>query len=351
MKSEVQKRISVVIPTYNCSRYIPMALRSVLEQSYGDIEIIVVDDGSTDDTRNVVQPFLRQIKYLYQSNRGVSASRNLGIAEATGEYIALLDADDRWEKNKLKMQEAILDSLPSIQMVFSDFNTIDENGRRASSAIRQSFPFFREFKYPLCDIFQQTSRIPFGSASGKVSVFHGRISRYLFCGNFILPSSVLMRKAAIVRIGGFDESFSVAEDTEYFLRFCTGNEVAFVDIPLVDYFIRRPGNLTEMSNVGKMMENGLKVQLDYIEKYPDIYKKNRDLFDMAVSKAYSRKAYYYLTTRTNEEARSQAARSIKWKPLQIKAYLYFLFGLLSPSILDVMAETKKRLRVSIGKQG
>ncbi|MBM2835200.1 MAG: glycosyl transferase [Candidatus Brocadiaceae bacterium] len=96
-------QVSVVIPTYNRAPYVIMAIESVLAQSYQDYEIIVVDDGSTDGTRDVLEPYRDRIRYMYQDNKGVSAARNTGIQESRGEWIAFLDSDDEWLPNKLEI--------------------------------------------------------------------------------------------------------------------------------------------------------------------------------------------------------------------------------------------------------
>ena len=97
-------KVSVIIPTYNRSKYVTKAIDSVLAQTYRDFEIIVVDDGSTDNTKEVLKPYTDRIKYLYQENTGVSAARNAGIRAAGGQWIAFLDSDDEWLPEKLSIQ-------------------------------------------------------------------------------------------------------------------------------------------------------------------------------------------------------------------------------------------------------
>src|SRR5437868_7134370 len=98
-------KVSVIIPTYNRGKLITRAVNSVLNQTFNDFEIIIVDDGSKDETKNILMPYQNQkknrIKYFYQENRGISAARNRGIKESTGEYIAFLDSDDEWVSDKL----------------------------------------------------------------------------------------------------------------------------------------------------------------------------------------------------------------------------------------------------------
>lgn len=119
-------RVSVVIPSYNVGRYLQYALQSVLAQDYHDYEVVVIDDGSTDNTREVVATSEIPIRYYYQKNTGISGARNAGIAQARGEYIAFLDADDVWTPTKLSEQVSHLDGHPEIGMVFSlAQNTLD----------------------------------------------------------------------------------------------------------------------------------------------------------------------------------------------------------------------------------
>src|SRR3989304_595361 len=102
-------RVSVIIPTYNTAHYIAPAVESVLGQTYQDTEIIVVDDGSTDNTRTVLTPYMDRIQYIVQDNKGRSEARNRGIHQSQGEFIAFLDADDLWLPDKLSQQVAALD--------------------------------------------------------------------------------------------------------------------------------------------------------------------------------------------------------------------------------------------------
>jgi len=343
------KLVSVVIPTYNCAKYVSYAIQSVLDQSYGNTEIIVVDDGSTDGTKDVVQSFKKDIVYIYQENRGLPGARNRGIAEASGEYIALLDADDRWRNNKLEYQTQVLESFPSVYLVFSDFCVFDENGYKEESFFRKGFPFFHEFGFTLNDIFPNTFKLCSERYPNEIQIYHGHIARYLFCGNFVLPSSVLMRKSAIDRIGGFDESYKVAEETEFFLRLSTYYDAAFVDCPLVDYLIKRAGNLTGSSNTERLIKNAIEIQLNYISKQSSIYNSNKWLFDTAVAKSYTRLAYYYLTMKMNEAARIEVKHSRSWKPIQIKSYIYWLFSFCPPVLLGTAGDSKRFIKGLFGK--
>lgn len=122
-------KISIIIPVYNSTRFLPAALESVFSQNYASYEIVVVDDGSTDETAVCLQPYANRIRYVYQTNAGSAAARNTGLDLARGEYIVFLDADDLLLPGKLKEQAAFLDLRPSLGMVHSGWRIIDEQGQ------------------------------------------------------------------------------------------------------------------------------------------------------------------------------------------------------------------------------
>src|SRR5713226_4429936 len=127
--------VTVVIPVYNGANSIARAIASVIAQDFSDFEIVVVDDGSTDATLEVIRPFARQIRLLEQGNAGPAVARNTGIAAARGEYIAFLDADDAWMPAKLGLLVAVLRRDPSAVLAFSDVVPIDPDDRQVASAL------------------------------------------------------------------------------------------------------------------------------------------------------------------------------------------------------------------------
>jgi glycosyltransferase involved in cell wall biosynthesis len=171
--------VSVIIPAYNGERYLAEAIESVLVQTYRPIEIIVVDDGSTDNSAGIAQSH-KEINYIYQSNRGVSVARNAGIASAQGEFIAFLDADDRWTPDKLSVQMNYLLNHPEIQYAIARVK------------------FFLEPGHP----------IPPGFRKELLENDHvGRI-----------PSTLVVRKSLFDVIGKFKPDLTTAEDVDWFTR-------------------------------------------------------------------------------------------------------------------------------------
>lgn len=178
--------VSVVITAYNYGRFIARALESVFAQTYRDIEVIVVDDGSTDDTRECVGAFGSRVAYLYQPNAGMPAAQNTGIAASRGALIAFLDADDVWLPRKLERQLEAMQADPGIGVVYSWWAYVDEAGT------------------PLPQTKQPTAR--------------GDVFEELLRGCFVSFSMSLIRRVCFDHVGGLDPSIGRANDWDLWLR-------------------------------------------------------------------------------------------------------------------------------------
>jgi len=199
-------QITVVVPAYNSMQYLPATLESVLQQTYADFEIVVVNDGSTDNTQEYVSSLTdSRLKMVFQENQGLAAARNTGIAHATGEYIAFLDADDLWESTKLEKQLRILENNPEVGVVYTWVAYINEQG-------------------------QKTGRIFKDCAEGK-------IWQELTIFNIIRCGSVpIVRRVCFETCGTFDRNLdSAVEDWDMWLRIANKYNFRVVKEPLVYY--------------------------------------------------------------------------------------------------------------------
>jgi glycosyltransferase involved in cell wall biosynthesis len=185
--------VSVIVPTYNCAAYVGQALKSVLAQDYTDLEVVVVDDGSTDATPEIVRSLPGPIEYVRQDHRGPGAARNLGITRARGELLAFLDADDLWLPHKLRLQIEALERDPACGVVCTDSTDIDADGRLL-----------------VASKFQEIG-LDYSRANGWVF-------EYELLKPFILPSSAVVRRRVADDLGGFDESLPLAQTTDFFVR-------------------------------------------------------------------------------------------------------------------------------------
>jgi glycosyltransferase involved in cell wall biosynthesis len=194
-------QISVIIPTHNRASTLPRAIDSVLDQSLRADEIIVVDDGSDDDTARLLAHDYPEVVYLHQSNRGVSSARNLGISKARGEWIALLDSDDAWLPEKLALQQQAVKKNPKLRICHTEEIWI-RNGVRVNPMRKHAKQGGRIFRHclPLC---------------------------------VISPSSVLLHHRLFKTYGLFDTSLPACEDYDLWLRLCAREEVLFLEQPLI----------------------------------------------------------------------------------------------------------------------
>ena len=204
-------QVSVIIPTYNRAETLPRAINSVINQTFDDIEILVIDDGSTDDTTKLVTELYPWIKYYKTENRGVSAARNTGIKTARGKYVALLDSDDEWDKNKISEQ---------IRLLSCSRHPLCHTGEK----------WIRNGKF--------VNQMKKHKKSGG-SIFERCLE--LCC---ISPSSTLIKKEVFDSIGYFDESLPACEDYDYWCRLCAHHEVEFIDKPLT---IKHGGHEDQLS--------------------------------------------------------------------------------------------------------
>ena len=210
--------VSVVIPTYNRAHTVVDAVRSVLTQRYRDLELIVVDDGSTDDTAArlgaLADPRLRVIMGRHA---GVSAARNLGVSKASGQLISFLDSDDLWHPGKLAAEVAFLARHPEVHAVFTDLEK--RHGDHVfPSFMRQTSVFSRRLER---------------AAYPEGLVLEARDMRLCLLEEVpIKPSALTLRRAAFAAAGGFDETWSSSEDWEFLLRLAREHRFAYLDRPL-----------------------------------------------------------------------------------------------------------------------
>jgi GT2 family glycosyltransferase len=247
-------RVSVVIPTYNRAKRLPAAIDSVLRQGLDETEIIVVDDGSVDDTRAVVARYGDRVNYVYQENAGVGSARNTGIRQATGEFIAFLDSDDRWRDFKLSMQLALFASRPRVGLVFSDFviETPDGTEQPHGAALWAG----RDLDFPEMTRVQLASPASAGVGQSPpwpidpVECWSGPMYRQLVDELPILTSSVVVRRAALDATTLYAERVILFEDWEFFARVARRADVGYVALPTtVNVGHLDPGRVSKCSPV------------------------------------------------------------------------------------------------------
>lgn len=205
----MNNKVSVIIAVYNKANLLPRAIKSVINQTFQDFELIIIDDGSIDDTKKIVNEFQKKdqrIKYFYQENQGYASALNKGLSLAKGDYIAILDHDDEWLPEKLEKQIQIFEKYPSVYLV-------------------------------TCWIF----RILENNTKKLFKTYSGLIKKENWCIFFkskgiLTSSTILFKKEILSKLGEFDLKLKSVVDLEFYIRVITNYDIYFVPIPLVNYY-------------------------------------------------------------------------------------------------------------------
>lgn len=294
-------KISVIIPTFNSGKYIKEAIESVLRQTYKDLEIIVCDDGSTDDTKKVLERYSEKIRYFFQKNNGPAAARNKGIEHAKGEFIAFLDADDEWLPEKLELQINEILKSDSVGLVTCGRYIIYENGNSI--------------------VFQ-----PEINNLSKQSLLKTLVMKNVIGGG----SSVLARKACFEKVGLFDEKLLVSEDIDMWFRICKDFDFISINKPLLKY---RHLNGSQSYFAEKNLEN----QLFYLQK---IFSDNEfHVSTFLKSKAVSERFFCAAWSFMNAKIKSRAKECILHSFLANPVYFVSERGMLGLFFRIMIGET------------
>ncbi|MGH7233317.1 MAG: glycosyltransferase family 2 protein [Nitrospiraceae bacterium] len=259
--------VSVVIPSYNSAKYLPETIESILSQTFKDLEIIVVDDGSVDNTEKVVNVInSSKITYIKQDNSGgPSKPRNVGIERARGKYIALFDSDDIMLPTKLSDTLAFLEHQPHLGIVFTNFVLCDEQGNQSPGTFLDAYSGFCSLRK------EQKDKQQF--------VIESRVAHDgLISENFIGTSGVVIPKRVLLSSGQFDESLSIAEDWDMWLRISRRYDIGYLDE--IGHRYRRRGT--------GLMSRGAKVIA------PQQVRFMRKQLEQGLSSAATRKAHRFI---------------------------------------------------------
>lgn len=298
--------VSIILPVYNGEEFIEDAIESVLGQTYENWELIIINDGSTDNSEQIIKNFLsnNRLKYFENhGNKGISSTRNRGLKKSTGEYIAFLDQDDLWEKNKLEVSISHFNNKrDKLGLVYSEANILN------------------------CTEQSEIIRVSSGAPNGLP---RKRFIEKLFLKNFIKSmSQVVISKKTFQEVGLFDERLSVADDWDLYLRLA--GKFSFQKIPKVLTTIRRHGENTSDEKTLEMKRESLEIILPKcLELYPFLnkvlkVKKAKILYSMG--RVYHDRGQY-------KKARGlylDAVSNYKW--LNLKLYLGYLASLLHVNV-------------------
>jgi glycosyltransferase involved in cell wall biosynthesis len=259
MYEGVTPRVSVIVPAYNAAVYLPHAIDSVIAQAFADWEIVVVDDGSTDDTQSVVESYrpalADKLQYIRQSNQGLPAARNTGIRAARGEFIALLDADDVWLPQRLGRGVQVLDSDPEIGLVHARVARIDTKG------------------------------MVIGQLKVDPRYMSGSIAHHIYIRRaHIVCPTVMFRRRCLDTAGWFDETMRATEDRDLWFRIALHFKIEFIN-EILAYYRLSPSSMTsdldrllagQLYFVSKHYRSGSATRMEQLQALGNIYRELGD---------------------------------------------------------------------------
>ncbi len=271
--------VSVIIPTYNRACFLCETLESVLAQTYQDFEILVVDDGSTDDTEAVLAPYMSRIRYFKQENAGPAIARNRGIFYSKGEYVAFLDSDDLWYAEKLEKQVKILDENPEIGVVYTDCYC----GQSPTDPNQTGF--FASAYPPSGDIFERMTQ-----------------------NNLFWTSSLMLRKEVFITSGIFDPTLRWSEDYDLWLRICRLTKCHFIQ-EVLGLFREHPGRITKNLRLAEHQCRAYEIQLIRWQDNPVALKR----FRQAAVERYSNTSRQFRETGRYDDAIRCLRKAVRYE--------------------------------------
>ncbi|MBI5406413.1 MAG: glycosyltransferase family 2 protein [Nitrospirae bacterium] len=312
--SEANPKVTAIIPSYNGERYISHAIESVLAQTYKNIEIIVVDDGSTDRSLEKVRPYLSRIKYIFQENSGVCNARNAGISNSNGELIAFLDCDDRWLPEKIERQVSYFSANPQEKFVHCAVKFINSRGEGITPE-----DYWRNLRF-----------------NGEV-----KDVKEIFMHFAMLPSAMMVKRQLFDEVGLWDQEFALCEGYNLCLRIALRYPLRFINEPLVLYRLHD----ANCSNTIGFDLKRIKVVESFLMERPDSYKiiGRRDI-KMRLLGLYSAMARFLLSTGDYAQARKYFLKAYKKRPSDPEYLKEFFWYSLTASQRKSLLWYKEKLK-------
>jgi len=327
MNNNEDPKVSVIIPTYNYGHFIEEAIKSVLAQTYKNIEIVVIDGMSTDNTKEVLKPYMDHIKYIRKPKEGMVVARTTGINNSTGEYISLLDADDMYAPDKIEEQMTFLKDYPELDFVISDSSEFNGKGITLESFTASK----KRFQQLPC------------KKDGKRRIYTTGLFDAYLRDNFIHPSTMLMKKSHAVENGFMDSRYPVREVYANTINNINNLKIGYVDKVLV----YRRCHKMNLSNQWNLIDlTSIKIFKDFLkEKAGTINNDQKKFMYGEIGLGYSAMGQRAFLNGHLNEAKTNLKESFSWPPFRIKAFCYYTLSQI-PFINQFLSCTKKLLKKS-----
>jgi glycosyltransferase involved in cell wall biosynthesis len=307
-------KVSVIMPAYNAGRYIRESLDSIFAQTYKTYEVIVVDDGSTDETQSILKEY-PGVRCLYIHRRGPAAARNIGIRNSDGEFIAFLDSDDIWLPEKLAKQVKEMIDDPETGLLFTENSFFNQAG------------------------------IISGYLDKRKRLMEGDIVQNIFWKSGIVTPTVMVRRKVFDQVGYFEEGLICSEDDNMWMRIANQTKVSLLDEQLVLVRVRD----NSLSKTKGNIFSGVKAHLALLEsKYPELREKLGKLVEMKHAVLNTAQGLMLLDLNKRREARQEFLEAIRYRPMSASNYAYWCVTFLPVPLLDLLRKIKRAVNKSNG---
>lgn len=273
--------VTIITPTYNRADFILQAVDSVLLQTYTNFEFLIVDDGSTDDTRDILQPVQAdsRVRYFHQDNQGQSVARNLALSEAKGEFVCFLDSDNYWPAEKLEQQVELFSQHPEYDVIYGDIVFIDENDHEVSRK--------------------------------NMRRYSGHIAKFMIRDNCVSMNTAMARRRCFDELGAMSGRRRVADDYDLWLRFSARFQFLYVPKFLAYY---RVMDDQISSDKTRRFDSNWQIITDFRREFPNAMSEQE--FDSGIAAFHCRKARYLATQGSRGQATTEMLKALWLQPLR-----------------------------------
>jgi len=316
--------VSVIMAAYNGEQFICEAIESILNQTRKDFEIVVVDDGSSDNTRQVLEPYISNssIRYIYQANGGLAAARNTGIRAASGKYLCFLDQDDWFENDSLQTRLALYEEHPELGFVFSDF-------RMAYMGKDSDEITYGESTLQKYDCIARIPAECVASRGENYLIFNQNLFPELILDCFAWIATVMFSRETLEKVGVFVEEFRWSPDHDLCIRIAHAYPVGY--IPTRSAIYRQ--HATNMSlNERSQFDEAVRIRVKYLNPMYGLKGENRRKVKKSISEYCCRRGHLLLGTKDHVKTAIDIGRGIKYTPFNSRCYKYLLYSMIPASI-------------------
>lgn len=342
--------VSVVIPAYNAAKLVADTIEGVLAQTYPNVETVVVDDGSKDDTAAVLARFGEKIRVVSKPNGGLASARNAGTRAARGAYVAMVDADDICTPDRIGLQVAFMEAHPELVLSSTGFSAFDTTGRLDDDYGPSYYSMIGEAPAGIASLYPQKERkrlAPVGGDAIEVVTYRGPIYDALVRGNFVHPPTIFFRRPLFDQVGDFDTSLRFTSDWEWLVRAARRGPFGYLDRALLEYRVS-PGQMSGGTNSRRAALENLRILEKLCEEDRELFARDRATLERSLVEFCLDAAYVHADNHTIETLRL-LARSLRYRPMPSAATFKLLAKALIPkkAIAGIRELRKRRTTTSV----